>query len=163
MRIIGLPRFGEVRIDGKTVAVNTVVSAEQFKTAVFKPDGKSIGPAGTLDILVEDGRGGSVTGEPADHRAVFAPSAGAGRTKPCAGRSAGAGHTAAGQSGWRSVDDDDQCAAPRHRAQRCRDSASRRSRYAGGTVEADVLAGGRIYRTGRQPAIHRGQWARRNG
>ena len=61
VRIIGLPRFGEVRLEGKTVAVNTVVSAERFKTAVFKPDGKSIGSAGTLDILVEDGRGGSIT------------------------------------------------------------------------------------------------------
>jgi formylglycine-generating enzyme required for sulfatase activity len=61
IRIIGLPRFGEVRIDGKPVVTNTVMSAERFKTATFKPDGKSLGPAGTLDILVEDGRGGSVT------------------------------------------------------------------------------------------------------
>nr|WP_294550323.1 SUMF1/EgtB/PvdO family nonheme iron enzyme [uncultured Rhodopila sp.] len=60
-RLIGLPRFGEVRIDGHTVALNTVVSAEKLKTAVYKPDGKTIGAAGTLDILIEDGRGGSVT------------------------------------------------------------------------------------------------------
>jgi formylglycine-generating enzyme required for sulfatase activity len=61
IRIIGLPRFGEVRIDGKPVMLNTVVSPERFKTATFKPDGKSLGPAGTVDILVEDGRGGSIT------------------------------------------------------------------------------------------------------
>ena len=61
IRVIGLPRFGEVRIDGKTIVLNTVVAADRFKTAVFKPDGKNIGPAGTLDILVEDGRGGNYT------------------------------------------------------------------------------------------------------
>ena len=61
VRVIGLPRFGEVRIDGRTVALNTVVSAEKLKTAVYKPDGRSIGSAGTLDLLIEDGRGGSVT------------------------------------------------------------------------------------------------------
>jgi formylglycine-generating enzyme required for sulfatase activity len=61
IRIIGLPRSGEVRIDGRPAAPNTVVSAERFKTATFKPDGKTIGPAGSLDILVEDGRGGSIT------------------------------------------------------------------------------------------------------
>jgi formylglycine-generating enzyme required for sulfatase activity/uncharacterized caspase-like protein len=61
IRIIGLPRSGEVRIDGRPVSANTVVSSEHFRTATFKPDGKSIGSAGTLDILVEDGRGGSIT------------------------------------------------------------------------------------------------------
>jgi formylglycine-generating enzyme required for sulfatase activity len=61
VRFIGLPRSGEVRVDGRVVAVNTVVSAERLKTAVFKPDAKTIGPVGTVDILVEDGRGGSIT------------------------------------------------------------------------------------------------------
>jgi formylglycine-generating enzyme required for sulfatase activity len=61
IRVIGLPRVGEVRIDGKAIVLNTVVAAERFKAAVYKPDGKTIGPAGTLDILVEDGRGGSTT------------------------------------------------------------------------------------------------------
>nr|WP_294501199.1 SUMF1/EgtB/PvdO family nonheme iron enzyme [uncultured Rhodopila sp.] len=61
VRIIGLPRFGEVRIDGRAATLNTVVSAERLNTAVYKPDGKSIGSAGTLDVLIEDGRGGSVT------------------------------------------------------------------------------------------------------
>jgi uncharacterized caspase-like protein len=41
VRIIGLPRFGEVLIDGRPVTVNTVVTAERFKTATFKPDGKA--------------------------------------------------------------------------------------------------------------------------
>ena len=62
IRIIGLPHFGEIRVDGRAVAMNTVFSADQLKTATFKPDGTGVGPAGTLDILVEDGRGGSATG-----------------------------------------------------------------------------------------------------
>jgi formylglycine-generating enzyme required for sulfatase activity len=61
IRIIGLPRFGEVRVDGKPIGANAVFSPERFKTATYKPDGKSLGSAGTLDILVEDGRGGSIT------------------------------------------------------------------------------------------------------
>ena len=61
IRIIGLPRFGEVRVDGQAVRLNTVVSAEHFRTATYKPDGTNFGSAGTLDILVEDGRGGSIT------------------------------------------------------------------------------------------------------
>jgi formylglycine-generating enzyme required for sulfatase activity len=60
IRIIGLPRFGELRIDGRPAVMNSVLSAEHLKTATYKPDGKTIGPAGTLDILVEDGRGGSI-------------------------------------------------------------------------------------------------------
>ncbi|HYZ22934.1 MAG TPA: SUMF1/EgtB/PvdO family nonheme iron enzyme [Rhodopila sp.] len=61
VRVIGLPRTGEIRIDGKPVSVNTVVSADRLKTATYKPDGKTIGPAGSFDILIEDGRGGSIT------------------------------------------------------------------------------------------------------
>jgi formylglycine-generating enzyme required for sulfatase activity len=61
IRIIGLPRFGEVRIDGKPVTINTVISAERIKTGVYKPDGKTLGQAGTFDVLIEDGRGGSIT------------------------------------------------------------------------------------------------------
>jgi formylglycine-generating enzyme required for sulfatase activity len=61
VRIIGLPRSGEIRIDGKPAALNTIVTVDQFKTALYKPDGKTIGSAGTLDVLVEDGRGGSIT------------------------------------------------------------------------------------------------------
>lgn len=61
IRFIGLPRFGEVRVDGRPVAVNAVISLEHLKTTAYKPDGKNIGAAGTVDILVEDGRGGSAT------------------------------------------------------------------------------------------------------
>jgi len=62
VRIIGLPRGGEVRIDGKAVQMDTVVTVEKFMTATFKPVGPGLGAAGSVDILVEDGRGGSVTG-----------------------------------------------------------------------------------------------------
>src|SRR3954454_24898453 len=51
VRVIGLPRFGEVRIEGRAVVPNTVYSVEQFRTATYKPDGKTHGPAGTFDIL----------------------------------------------------------------------------------------------------------------
>jgi formylglycine-generating enzyme required for sulfatase activity len=61
VRIIGIPRFGEVRIEGKLASLNTIVTVDQFKTTTYKPDGKTLGPVGSLDILVEDGRGGSVT------------------------------------------------------------------------------------------------------
>jgi len=61
VRFIALPRFGEVWVDGRPVTVNTVIAADRLKFAVFKPDGKTIGSAGTVDILVEDGRGGTVT------------------------------------------------------------------------------------------------------
>jgi formylglycine-generating enzyme required for sulfatase activity len=60
IRIIGLPRFGELRIDGRLAVMNSVFSAEHLKTATYKPDGKTTGAAGTLDMLVEDGRGGSI-------------------------------------------------------------------------------------------------------
>lgn len=61
VRIVGLPRSGEVRIEGRTVTINAVYPLDKFMTATYKPDGKSLGPVGTLDILVEDGRGGNVT------------------------------------------------------------------------------------------------------
>ena len=41
--------------------LNAVFAAEKFKSATYKPDGKMLGPVGTVDILVEDGRGGSLT------------------------------------------------------------------------------------------------------
>ncbi|MGE0224451.1 MAG: SUMF1/EgtB/PvdO family nonheme iron enzyme [Acetobacteraceae bacterium] len=62
LRIIGLPRSGEIRVEGRTVTLNSVYSTVQFQTATYKPDGKILGAVGTLDILVEDGRGGSVAG-----------------------------------------------------------------------------------------------------
>ncbi len=62
VRIIGLPRSGEVRIDGRPVRPNDLFPAEKFTAATFKPDGKMLGPVGSVDILVEDGRGGSAMG-----------------------------------------------------------------------------------------------------
>jgi formylglycine-generating enzyme required for sulfatase activity len=62
VRITGLPRAGEIRIEGKPVALGEVYPVDRFVTATFKPTGNVLGDIGTLDILVEDGRGGSVTG-----------------------------------------------------------------------------------------------------
>ncbi|MEN0076591.1 MAG: caspase family protein, partial [Paracraurococcus sp.] len=62
VRITGLPRSGEVRVEGRTVAPGAVYAADRFATATYKPDGAATGPVGTLDILVEDGRGGSAMG-----------------------------------------------------------------------------------------------------
>src|SRR3954454_8718098 len=62
VRITGLPRSGEIRVEGRPVTPGAVVAADRFATATYKPDGSVMGPVGTLDILVEDGRGGSVMG-----------------------------------------------------------------------------------------------------
>jgi formylglycine-generating enzyme required for sulfatase activity/uncharacterized caspase-like protein len=62
VRVIGLPRSGEIRVDGKVAAPNDVVSLEKFMTATYKSDGKTLGRVGTFDFLVEDGRGANVMG-----------------------------------------------------------------------------------------------------
>ena len=62
VRIIGLPRGGEVRVEGRKAASGEAFSVDHFMTGTFKPDGTLSGPVGSLDILIEDGRGGSVTG-----------------------------------------------------------------------------------------------------
>jgi formylglycine-generating enzyme required for sulfatase activity len=62
VRIAGLPRSGEVRIEGKLVTPGAVYSVESFAMATYKPAGNALGDVGTVDILVEDGRGGSVLG-----------------------------------------------------------------------------------------------------
>ena len=62
IRIVALPRSGEIRIDGKAIALNDVVTLERFGGATYKPDPKATGPAGTFDFLVDDGRGGTVVG-----------------------------------------------------------------------------------------------------
>ena len=62
VRVIGLPRAGEIRIDGKVAGPNDVVSLEKFMTATYKSDGKTLGRVGTFDFLVEDGRGGNAMG-----------------------------------------------------------------------------------------------------
>ena len=62
VRITGLPRSGEVRIEGGLVTPGAVYSVESFAAATYKPTGTALGDVGTVDILVEDGRGGSVLG-----------------------------------------------------------------------------------------------------
>jgi formylglycine-generating enzyme required for sulfatase activity len=62
VRIVGLPRAGEVRIDGKQVAANDVMTLEKFMTAAYKPDNTMHGAVGSFDFLVDDGRGGNVVG-----------------------------------------------------------------------------------------------------
>jgi formylglycine-generating enzyme required for sulfatase activity len=62
VRITGLPQAGQVRIDGKQVAANDVVTLDKFMTATYKPDGATHGSVGSFDFLVDDGRGGNVTG-----------------------------------------------------------------------------------------------------
>jgi formylglycine-generating enzyme required for sulfatase activity len=62
MRVTGLPRSGEIRIDGKPVAPGAIYAADKLATATYKPVGSALGDVGTFDILVEDGRGGSILG-----------------------------------------------------------------------------------------------------
>ncbi len=62
MRVTGLPRSGEIRIDGKAVAPGAIYGADKLATATYKPVGSALGDVGTFDILVEDGHGGSVLG-----------------------------------------------------------------------------------------------------
>ncbi|HYZ22118.1 MAG TPA: caspase family protein [Rhodopila sp.] len=62
VRIIGLPRGGEVWVEGRRAGLNDAFSLDHFMAGTFRPDGKLYGPIGSLDILVEDGRGGSATG-----------------------------------------------------------------------------------------------------
>lgn len=62
VRIVGLPRSGEIRVDGKPAGMNAILTVDQLKAATYRPDGKTLGSVGALDILVEDGRGGSVNG-----------------------------------------------------------------------------------------------------
>jgi formylglycine-generating enzyme required for sulfatase activity len=76
VRIIGLPRVGEVRVAGRPIAPNETFPLDQFMTATYTADGQSLGPVGSLDILVEDGVGGSVAANlpisvvPSHHPAV---------------------------------------------------------------------------------------------
>lgn len=62
VRVVGLPQAGQIRIDGKQVADNDVVTLEKFMTATYKPDKTAHGSVGSFDFLVDDGRGGTVAG-----------------------------------------------------------------------------------------------------
>jgi formylglycine-generating enzyme required for sulfatase activity len=76
VRVLGLPFGGDVQIDGRPAAKNAPVPVDRFMTATYKPDGKTLGPVGALDFLVEDGLGGSVAASlpiivvPSHHPAV---------------------------------------------------------------------------------------------
>ena len=61
VRVTGLPRFGEVQVDGRPVQPGAAFAAERIAGATYKPELGRTGPAGTFDILVE-GSGGSVQG-----------------------------------------------------------------------------------------------------
>ncbi|MFL5283843.1 MAG: SUMF1/EgtB/PvdO family nonheme iron enzyme [Rhodopila sp.] len=62
IRITGLPRAGEVRVNDRIAELNDIFPVEAFMAATYKPDGRTIGAVGAVTILVDDGRGGSVTG-----------------------------------------------------------------------------------------------------
>ena len=60
VRIVGLPRAGEVQIAGVPVARNATFPLDSFMTATYQPDGRTLGSVGSVDVLVEDGQGNSV-------------------------------------------------------------------------------------------------------
>jgi len=62
VRVLGLPRSGEVRIEGRIVAPGAAYTVDRFATATYKPAGSAQGDVGTLDFLVDDGRGGNTLG-----------------------------------------------------------------------------------------------------
>ena len=62
VRITGLPRYGEVQIDGRAVRPGAVFPADRIVGATYKPEMGRFGPVGTFDILIEDGRGGNAMG-----------------------------------------------------------------------------------------------------
>jgi hypothetical protein len=62
VQILALPHSGEIRIDGKPAAQDSVVTLEKFMTATFTPDGRTPGDAGRFDFLVADGHGGNTVG-----------------------------------------------------------------------------------------------------
>lgn len=62
VRIKGVPQAGQIQIDGKQIAANDIVPLEKFMTATYKPSGSTHGSVGALDFLIDDGRGGTVSG-----------------------------------------------------------------------------------------------------
>ena len=62
VRFTGVPRYGEVQIEGRKVQPDAIMPAEKLSLVTYKPELGRNGAAGTLDILVEDGRGGAVVG-----------------------------------------------------------------------------------------------------
>jgi formylglycine-generating enzyme required for sulfatase activity len=62
VRIVELPKAGELISNGKPVGRDDILSLENFMTARYKPDGKTVGPVGSIDFVVDDGRGGTAKG-----------------------------------------------------------------------------------------------------
>jgi formylglycine-generating enzyme required for sulfatase activity len=62
IRVLGLPRSGEIRVEGRLVTPGTAYSVDRFVTATYKPTGSAQGDVGTFDFLVDDGRGGNALG-----------------------------------------------------------------------------------------------------
>ncbi len=61
VRVTGLPRYGEIQVDGRPTQPGAVFAADGIAGATYKPELGRTGPVGTFDILVE-GSGGSVPG-----------------------------------------------------------------------------------------------------
>ena len=62
VRVTGLPRYGEVQIDGRPVQPGAAYPADRIAGATYKPEIGRTGPVGTFDIMVENTSGGSVLG-----------------------------------------------------------------------------------------------------
>jgi formylglycine-generating enzyme required for sulfatase activity len=62
VRVLGLPRSGEVRIEGRVDTPGAAYTVDRFATATYKPAGSAHGDVGTFDILLDDGRGGNALG-----------------------------------------------------------------------------------------------------
>ena len=143
-----------MRVDGQPVAVNTVVSADTSRPPYSSLMARASEPAGTLDILVEDGRGGSVTASlPITVRSSHHPPVLSGPNHvQVAQQVLGIPPPVSPDGDPLTVTID---ALPRGTV---RNGAAilRPGDHVtpNGTVEADVLAGGRIFRTRRQPALH---------
>ena len=59
MRVTGMPRSGEIRIDGR---LRGHLRADKLAAATLQAGGRRLGDHRDIDILVEDGHGGSVLG-----------------------------------------------------------------------------------------------------
>ena len=62
VRVTGLPRYGEVQVEGRPVQPGAMIAANSIAGATYKPEFGRVGPVGTFDILVDNGRGGTVMG-----------------------------------------------------------------------------------------------------
>ena len=61
-QVSGLPRGGSVRIGDRVVLIGDYLTVEQLAATSFKPDTTVVGDAGSFDVTIMDGRGGTVRG-----------------------------------------------------------------------------------------------------